>query len=53
MNYILIKKIKSLIPELIWNSNFIGKNKMTNAIKKLILNRNIQIEHKWVDIGCA
>ena len=53
MNYILIKKIKSLIPEIIWNPIFIGINKMTNAVKKIILNTNIQNEHKWVDIGCG
>lgn len=53
MNYNLIKKIKSMIPEIIWNPIYIHSHKTSRSIKKLIFNSKIENYHKWIDVGCG
>ena len=53
MNYNLIKKIKSIIPEIIWNPIYIHSHKTSRSIKKLIFNSKIENDHKWIDVGCG
>jgi ubiquinone/menaquinone biosynthesis C-methylase UbiE len=46
------KKIKLLIPEILWNPIYINTNKTSKSVKKLI-GSSIKNEHKWIDVGCG
>lgn len=49
----LKKKLKSLIPEIIWNPIYIVNYKLSLAVKKIILRSNIKNNEQWVDVGCG
>jgi SAM-dependent methyltransferase len=53
MNLNLSKKIKSVIPQIIWNPIFINVYKTSNSVKQLIINSKIHNTHKWIDVGCG
>jgi SAM-dependent methyltransferase len=46
------KKIKPLIPEILWNPIYINTNNTSKSVKKLI-GFSIKNEHKWIDVGCG
>ena len=53
MNFNYTKKIKSLIPEIIWNPIYINVHKTSKIVKKSIINAKIDSAHKWIDVGCG
>lgn len=53
MNHKFPKKIKSMIPEIIWNPIFLNVYKTRNSVKNLIINSKIQNADKWIDVGCG